>query len=54
MANEHKIDINKRESLGKKGVKQLRREGMIPEYIIPQTLKALCQLLSPREIFMKL
>ena len=30
MANEHKIDISKRESLGKKGVKQLRREGMIP------------------------
>ena len=30
MANEHKIDINKRKSLGKKGVKQLRREGMIP------------------------
>ena len=30
MANEHKIDINKRESLGKKGVKQLRREEMIP------------------------
>ena len=30
MANEHKIDINKRESLGKKGVKHLRREGMIP------------------------
>ena len=30
MANEYKIDINKRESLGKKGVKQLRREGMIP------------------------
>ena len=30
MANEHKIDINQRESLGKKGVKQLRREGMIP------------------------
>ena len=30
MANEHKIDIDKRESLGKKGVKQLRREGMIP------------------------
>ena len=30
MANEHKIDINKRESLGKKGVKQLRKEGMIP------------------------
>jgi len=30
MANEHKIDINKRESLGEKGVKQLRREGMIP------------------------
>ena len=30
MANEHNIDINKRESLGKKGVKQLRREGMIP------------------------
>jgi len=30
MANEHKIDINKRESIGKKGVKQLRREGMIP------------------------
>ena len=30
MANEHKIDINKREIMGKKGVKQLRREGMIP------------------------
>jgi len=30
MANEHKIDIKKRESLGKKGVKRLRREGMIP------------------------
>ena len=30
MANEHKIDINKRESFGKKGVKKLRREGMIP------------------------
>ena len=30
MANEHKIDINKRKSIGKKGVKQLRREGMIP------------------------
>jgi len=30
MANEHKIDLNKRETLGKKGVKQLRKEGMIP------------------------
>ena len=30
MANEHKIDINKREGLGKMSVKQLRREGMIP------------------------
>ena len=30
MANEHKIDINKRDNLGEKGVKQLRREGMIP------------------------
>lgn len=30
MANEHKIDINKRDSLGKKGVKQLRKQGMIP------------------------
>ena len=30
MANEHKIEVNKRESAGKKGVKQLRREGNIP------------------------
>ena len=30
MANEHKIDINKRNNTGKKGVKQLRREGNIP------------------------
>ena len=30
MANEHQIDINKRDNTGKKGVKQLRREGSIP------------------------
>ena len=30
MANEHQIDINKRDNTGKKGVKQLRREGNIP------------------------
>ncbi|MBC8256614.1 MAG: 50S ribosomal protein L25 [Candidatus Marinimicrobia bacterium] len=30
MANEHKINLNKRDSLGKKGVKQLRKDGMIP------------------------
>ena len=30
MANEHQIDINKRNNTGKKGVKQLRREGNIP------------------------
>tara|TARA_B110000438_G_C15783462_1_gene637334 strand:- start:635 stop:1312 length:678 start_codon:yes stop_codon:yes gene_type:complete len=30
MANEHKIDINKRDLSGKKGIKQLRRDGNIP------------------------
>ena len=30
MANEHQIDINKRNNTGKKSVKQLRREGNIP------------------------
>jgi len=30
MANEHQIDINKRDNTGKKGVKQLRRKGSIP------------------------
>ena len=30
MANEHKIDINKRELSGKQGIKQIRREGNIP------------------------
>ena len=30
MANEHQIDINKRDNTGKKGVKQLRRERSIP------------------------
>ena len=30
MANEHKIDINKRNLSGKKGIKQLRRDGYIP------------------------
>ena len=30
MANEHKIDVNKRDYLGKKGVKQLRKDGNIP------------------------
>jgi large subunit ribosomal protein L25 len=30
MANEHQIEINKRENTGKKSVKQLRRDGNIP------------------------
>ena len=30
MANEHKIEINKREETSKKGVKALRKSGYIP------------------------
>ena len=30
MANEHKIDINKRDNTGKKAIKQLRKDGNIP------------------------
>ena len=30
MATEHKIDINKRDNIGKKAVKQLRKDGNIP------------------------
>ena len=30
MANEHKIDINKRDDLSPQGSKQLRRDGNIP------------------------
>ena len=30
MATEHKIDINKRENIGKKAIKQLRKDGNIP------------------------
>ena len=30
MANEHKIDITKRDNTGKKAVKQLRKDNNIP------------------------
>ena len=30
MAKEYKIEINKRDAIGKKGVKKLRQEGSIP------------------------
>ena len=30
MANEHKIEINKRANITRQGLKQLRREGNIP------------------------
>ena len=30
MANEHKIEVNKRDGLGKKEIRQLRRESNIP------------------------
>ena len=50
MANEHKIDINKRESLGKKGVKQLRREGMIPGiYYSPNSESSTSIVISQRD-----
>jgi len=39
MANEHKIEINKRENTGKKGVKILRREGSIPGIYYSPTSK---------------
>ena len=39
MANEHKIEVNKRENYGKKGVKQLRREGNIPGVYYSSTSK---------------
>ena len=39
MANEHKIDINKRTNTGKKSVKQVRREGNIPGVYYSPTSK---------------
>ena len=39
MANEHKVDINKRDNTEKKNVKQLRREGNIPGVYYSPTSK---------------
>ena len=39
MANEHKIDINKRDGKGKRNVKQLRKEGNIPGVYYSPTSK---------------
>ena len=39
MANEHKIDINKRDNTGKKSVKQLRKDGNIPGVYYSPTSK---------------
>jgi len=40
MANEHKIDINKRDNTGKKSVKQLRKDGNIPGVYYSPTSKS--------------
>ena len=40
MANEHKIEINKRDDTSKKGIKHLRREGNIPGIYYSSTSKA--------------
>ena len=50
MANEHKIDIIKRENTGKKGVKQLRREGNIPGvYYSPTSPNSTAIFISQKE-----
>ena len=41
MATEHKIDLNKRENIGKKAIKQLRKDGNIPGvYYSPSSKKS--------------
>jgi large subunit ribosomal protein L25 len=51
MANEHKIDISKRELSGKKGIKKLRREGNIPGvYYSPNSESSTPIVLSLEEL----
>ena len=51
MANEHKIDINKRELSGKQGIKQIRREGSIPGvYYSPNSESSIPIVISKEEL----
>jgi large subunit ribosomal protein L25 len=51
MANEHKIDINKRELSGKQGIKQIRREGNIPGvYYSPNSESSIPIVISKAEL----
>ena len=51
MANEHKIDINKRELTGKQGIKQIRREGNIPGvYYSPNSESSIPIVISKAEL----
>ena len=51
MANEHKIDIVKRELSGKKGIKQIRREGNIPGvYYSPNSESSIPIVISKSEL----
>ena len=51
MANEHKIDINKRELSGKQGIKQIRREVNIPGvYYSPNSESSIPIVISKAEL----
>ena len=51
MANEHKIDINKRELSGKQGIKQIRRAGNIPGvYYSPNSESSIPIVISKAEL----
>ena len=51
MANEHKIDINKRDLSGKQGIKQIRREGNIPGvYYSPNSESSIPIVISKAEL----
>ena len=51
MANEHKIDINKRELSGKQGIKQIRREENIPGvYYSPNSESSIPIVISKAEL----
>ena len=52
MANEHKIDINKRDNTGKKAIKQLRKDGNIPGvYYSPSSDESSPFYISQREYY---
>jgi len=52
MANEHKIDINKRDNTGKKAIKQLRKDGNIPGvYYSPSSKESTPIIITKNEYY---